>query len=407
MEKGRKKRIVGVLVNLIVRSASHGLSSVVNQLVYLPALARMFSSASYGLILTLIGVVNCIKDVLGSSLNNVRLVMNADYEKEDTKGDFNIVLVALMALGVITLFVFFFIFPEMGVVQLIILIPTVVLLIFDTYATFWFYIILDLKKTLISSMISAGGLFVGLLLVKITDLWPLANLVSAIALTIYLIKSTPVLKEPFVKTIHFKTVITKLVFVGLSSLLASMLVYLDRLILYPIIGGEAVSTYSVAVFFGKTLNIAIIPASSVLLGYISQKGFKMNLRRYWLINAGTWAIYVVFIHGVLFVSPWFTSVFYPTLYSDAEPYILIGNAAAALGSIAYITQAIALKFASTKWILIMQIIYCVIYIGLGIPFLKIWGLYGFCITMMIANGVKLLLMYVICHYYISRREIEI
>lgn len=402
--KNRWKHIISVLTNLVLRSASHGLSSVVNQLVYLPALARLFDSASYGLILTVISFTNCIKDVLGSSLNNVRLIMNENYEKDEVKGDFNIVLIALIILGTFVLVAFYFIFPEIGVIQLLILLPTVWLLIFDTYATYWFYIILDLKKTLFNSIISAIGLFAGLALVKVTRLWPLANLTSAIAVTIYLLKSTPVIREPLKKTKYFSLVISKILLIGLSSLLASMLVYLDKLILYPIIGGEAVSTYSVAVFFGKTLNIAVIPASSVLLGYIAQKNFRMNLRRYWMINGGTWIVYFVFILGVVFISPWFTSFFYPTLYADAAPYIIIGNAAAALGSISYITQAIALKYASTKWILFMQIIYCVIYISVGIVFLNKWGLFGFCVTMMIANGAKLLLMYAICHYYIGRTE---
>lgn len=402
--KGKWHKVFSVLTNLVLRSASHGLSSVVNQLVYLPALARIFDSASYGLILTAISFINCIKDVFGSSLNNVRLIMNENYERDNEKGDFNIVLSALIVISSLILIVFYIIFPELGFVQLLILIPTVWLSVFNTYATFWFYAILDLKKTLINSIISAAGLLIGLLLVKYTKMWPIASLLSSIAVSVYLIKSTPVVHEPFVRTKYFKTVISKLSLIGLSSVLASMLVYLDKLILYPIIGGEAVSTYSVAVFFGKTLNIAIIPASSVLLGYISRKGFKMSLRRYWYINAGTWIIYGFFILCVIFISPWFTSVFYPTLYIDAAPYVLIGNAAAALGSIAFITQAIALKYASTKWILFMQIIYCAIYLGVGIPFLNRWGLYGFCLTMMIANGVKLLLMYGICHYYIGKTE---
>lgn len=398
------KKFLNVLYNLMVRSAAHGLSSVINQLIYLPALGRMFNSATYGLILTVISVVNCTKDVLGSSLNNVRLVINEKYEQQNINGDFNIILSGLLVCGTIVLFIFYCIFPEIGIVQFLLLVPTVWLLIYDAYAIVWYYLIFDLKKTLFSSIINAVGIIVGLLLVRLTGLWPVANLLAAILVTIYLFRSTPIIYEPFKRTELFSTALSKMLLIGLSSLLSSMLVYLDRLILYPIIGGEAVSTYSVAVFFGKTLNICIIPASSVLLGYFAQKNFKMNCRKYWSINIATWFIYGLFILAVVYISPIFTKFFYPTLFADAKPYILIGNAAAALGSIAYITQAIALKYAPTKWILIMQIIYCVIYLSVGIVLLNKWGLYGFCITMMIANAIKLGLMYVICHYYIQKKE---
>ena len=72
-----------------------------------------------------------------------------------------------------------------------------------------------------------------------------------------------------------------LIFTGLSTTLST---YLDRLIIYPLLGGDAVTVYTVASFFGKSLGIVMTPIAGVLLGYYAQRNFIMTKKKFWSIN---------------------------------------------------------------------------------------------------------------------------
>ena len=61
------------------------------QIVVYPFLGSHMSADSYGLFLTLIGIVNIISVTLGNSLNNVRLLRDTTYKENKTTGDFNLI----------------------------------------------------------------------------------------------------------------------------------------------------------------------------------------------------------------------------------------------------------------------------------------------------------------------------
>ena len=64
----------------------------VAQLMLYPLLLRYMSSERYGAMLTVMGIANTIAVSCGGSLNNTRLLLQSDYEKENLTGDFSPVL---------------------------------------------------------------------------------------------------------------------------------------------------------------------------------------------------------------------------------------------------------------------------------------------------------------------------
>ena len=73
------------------------------QIVVYPFLGSHMSADSYGLFLTLIGIVNIISVTLGNSLNNVRLLRDTTYKENKTTGDFNLInLGAVILITIIT-----------------------------------------------------------------------------------------------------------------------------------------------------------------------------------------------------------------------------------------------------------------------------------------------------------------
>lgn len=103
-----------------------------------------------------------------------------------------------------------------------------------------------------------------------------------------------------------------------------------------------------------------------------------------------------------FAQIFFTNLLYPTLFSQAEKYILIANFAATISAVCTLTQSALLKFAPTWVQIIKELVYISTYIGLGLILLSKYGLMGFCLAAVLANSCKLAVLYLIGDYFIKR-----
>ena len=88
----KERRLKRVGLDFIVNIFASSLMTIVLQLLIYPFFSQKLSSVQYGTILTIMGVVNTFIGTVGNSLNNVRLVCNNQYER-DNNGDFNILLI--------------------------------------------------------------------------------------------------------------------------------------------------------------------------------------------------------------------------------------------------------------------------------------------------------------------------
>ena len=174
--------------------------------------------------------------------------------------------------------------------------------------------------------------------------------------------------------------------------------------MYPLIGSEAVATYTTASVFGKAFNLIAIPVSSILLGYYATERIKLTKKKFWIINGITLVLLGAFILVTRVIGVWFTGILYPTIIDDARPYILIANLSSALGASAQITKSAALKYAKTYWTLIIQVIYAAIYAGGGFLAAKSGGLREFAEVILAANVVQLIVLYIVCNKSLSQFE---
>ncbi|MEG0252382.1 MAG: hypothetical protein RR625_07115, partial [Christensenellaceae bacterium] len=84
-----------------------------------------------------------------------------------------------------------------------------------------------------------------------------------------------------------------------------------------------------------------------------------------------------------------------TLIESAVPYIQIANLAAIIGAVAAMAQPAVLQYCNTLWQVLIQVIFAAAYIVLGIWFMQLYGLMGFCVAALLANIIRLLLFYII------------
>lgn len=369
--------------------------TAVTQLITYPYLARMFPADEYGQMLIIISIVNIITAMFGNTLNNLRLIQQSKYEKGEVTGDYNLILVIISVIAFSVMFGICKLYFGQSVIFAFVISTTAVLGVIRNYAIVAYRIIINFKRIMLSNICMSIGYIVGLFLTSLFHNWALPFLIGEIFGCIYVAFTTDILCEPYKKTSLFVTSIGKYSMLIGTSLIANVINYLDRLLIYPVLGGEMVSTYTVASFFGKCLGILVSPLASVLLSYYSKGNFKITQKLFWTINICGILGAFIFYETTYFISDYATAFLYPTLYESAKQYIRIANFAAIIGILANLSNPIILKFADTKWQIILQVVYGIVYFGVSAYSLGRYGLYGFCYAAIAANLVRLVLIYIV------------
>lgn len=375
------------------------------QILLFPMLARMYSAEQYGIILTLYGVANTIIGTFGGSLNNTRLIVNSRYEEK--KGDFIVLLIISTFAGVVSIFIYNKLYIQLDGGNIFFIILYVFAGILVTYGNVAFRLKINYKKIFFNSVFTAFGQCIGMVLIiyVFPNYWTIAFAFGQMLSCLYIFFRSDIFLEPITITKFFCSTIQKNAILIITTLSANVLTYLDRLLMLPILGGDAVSSYTTAAFFGKTLGMATTPIAGVFLTYFAQKDYKMTKKRFWLQNLIILACSTIFYCFSLIAAVPITNIMYPKLVNSAIPYMHLANLTAIISLNANMTQPAVLMFSNTYWQIFIQTVYCITYMGLGVIGVKYSGLYGFAIAALIASIIRLLLLYGIGHFSMQNDSI--
>lgn len=178
------------------------------------------------------------------------------------------------------------------------------------------------------------------------------------------------------------------------SLIINIVNYLDRIILLPLLGPVAVSTYFIGSSASKMVSILTTPVNNVVLTYLSIS--TQNISR-------IKKLYILFAIGII---PLFLIIKYSSiiiiiiLYSDKfDNVIKILDLIALLCVLSVYNSLIhpfAMKLLESKTILYIQLFYGVIYVSITLICTIEYGLVGFCVSGILIYTLKLLVtMYMI------------
>ena len=393
----------GILGDATFKMIANVIATIIRNVVVLPFLAKIFISSEYGEIVTVIGIVTTISAGFGNALLSTRLVTEETYKNKSLEGDFNLICLIVSGFTMFASIPICIIFSNTCGSQYILVSLLLGVETFVGYHSGWFILRQEYKRLLYYTIFTSLGFGIGLILSRITSIWITTYLASDICSLLFLLRYSPLVREKIRFTPYIRTMLIKYSALIISTILSNAIAYMDRLFLHPMIGSEAVAVYTTASVFGKAFNLIALPISSILLGYYAVGKIQLNLRRYWIINAGTIVALVVFMLSTIFIGRWFTGVLYPELIDEAAPYIFVANLSSALAASAQITKAAALKYAKLYWSLAIQGVYSALYIILGYRFILIDGLRGFSYAVLIVNIIQLLLLYIICSITMKRR----
>lgn len=361
--------------------------TITSQLIVYPYLARILSEITYGEVLTVMGIVNTIGISIGSSLNNTRLLLQKEDGNRRVISNYNIlfVLSATVASLVIMVGINTFHIRPTDMISLIML---VFLLIFKSYYTVEFRLIINYKKILQNNLLGAMGYLLGILIFSFTKNWLHIFLIGELLSCLHLLFTATILKEPLVKDDRFKYVTIKYLYMLSAAIISNAMTYMDRFLLYPLLGSEYVAIYTVSSFLGKSIGILMIPISGVLLTYVAKEqtlSIVEYFKRLFLFTLLSLTIYIF----TLLLGNTVTEILYPTIAERALPFLWIANLSAIVQVLSGIIQPMMMKYAHSKWYLTTQISYLILYLVTAYYSLQYGDLLHFCFAVLFSNLFKL------------------
>jgi O-antigen/teichoic acid export membrane protein len=396
-----KKIFVDISLNL----AGSFLLTGLTQIVMYPVISSQVGSNTLGTVLTITGIINALGVVFGGTLNNIRLINNNIYTKENIQGDYKLlslfgqIISAILAVSISLLFKSQLSWGELFTIPVI-----TMLVMMRSYLNVYYRIELDYSKIFYQLLAVCIGYVVSIPVFFYFQFWPIIFIIGEITGFMYSLKTTEYLKEPLVKTIMFKKTLKESLQLGSSNLIYNLLLYLDRLIINPLMGAEIVSVYFVASFIGKMLGVIFQPISGVILSYISKSDNNSGKKLF-----GSIVIVGIFIGLVsIFLSEGLSLIvinyLYPDLIDAASPYFFIANLGASLGIIGSLFQPVALKYCPMIWQTIIQSVYFIVYVILALVLVHFNGLFGFCLAVVMSNSVRMILYFAVSFKYIIQEE---
>ena len=82
----KRKYLVNITHDFLINIIASTIYTFSRQIVVFPILASRLTDADYGTLLTVMGLVNVCTAIIGSTLNNIRLVQNSEYLRCGIRG---------------------------------------------------------------------------------------------------------------------------------------------------------------------------------------------------------------------------------------------------------------------------------------------------------------------------------
>lgn len=385
-----------IYYDMLLNIAAAGIPLVILQLVIYPFAAKKIDSDVYGLMIAFYALLLLINDSLGKSANNIRLINNK--EEENKKGDYNILVLIYAVVGAaVSVFGVVFYGAAGNFIDMAILVTTGVLMVYNAYLIVFFRIRLNYIAILINAICMSAGFALGFLLFCLTSKWSLIFLFGHLACFTYLTIKTRLLSEPFKTTVNFKKLFSDTTILAISVLLSQGMGQVDKLLLFPLMGGTSVSIYYTAALAGKIMSLATGPVNSVILTYIAGKDSltRKTFRRYMLVcTAACLSMAVV----ILLLSRPILGFLFPQFVDEAMILVPYTTANIFLFVMAGMVTPLVMRYCDIRWQIGINGIGFVLYTALAILLLHFYGTIGFCIGIGISHLVRLIMMIVIYNH---------
>lgn len=362
------------------------------QLIVYPFISRKTDTDSYGLMITMYSAWMVLSNSLGNVLNNIRLLHQNEYEEKNITGDFNILLRRweIINLTVVLILTLYYV-QRFNITDIIfsLLIATFVLL--KAYLEVGFRIKLNYRSILMNGLLQGAGFLLGTLVFSITGKWQFVFLFGFLFSMTYSAVRTKLLREPCIRTELYGIVSKNTIQYTIATFSNSMMSYADKMVLYPLMGGHAVSVYYTATILGKIVSMLTGPITSVVLSYISKWNQKnRNIFSKVLFSGALLAVLGYFV--TLFISRPVIAFLFPQWVQEVMKLLPFTTAAIVIQALNAFLNPFVLKFYDIKWQIVINVSSAGIYFVGALVLWYFYGIIGFCVGTICGQLIKTVIM---------------
>ena len=386
------------LYDIVLNICASAMPVAFLQLVIYPIVANQLGGNDYGLMLTIYSVWMIFSNSLGNVLNNIRLLWNKNYLDVDEEGDFMILYRKWGLAG--SVFVFFVTWFYYGGFKLTHIILSVLIgfLIFNkSYLEVGFRIILNFKYITVNSLIHVAGLLTGFLVYHYTGYWEFIYIFGFGFSVLYCLMKTNLMQEAVKKTHFYPKVSRDCYSLFVAAVINNITNYADKMVLFPLIGGTAVSIYYTATILGKIVSMMTNPINSVILSYISRwDNEKSNIieKVFPIVS-----IVAIFGYGfTLLIARPAMSLLFPQWVEEVMKYIPVTTITIMLNLLISFLNPFVMRFCDRRSQIAINASGATIYFTAALILWHLKGLLGFCIGTVVGSLCKLITMMIIYKY---------
>lgn len=343
-------------------------------------------------------MIYLLSGTFGGALSTTRLIRNTIYEENNSISDFAILNIFCIIVVIVFTPIFNSVFlRETSLNGLILSMLISVLNYLALYYEVGFRLELDYKSIFFNKVLGSLGYLAGFLFFIYSLKWQYIFICSYFLQALYCVSKTKLLKEPIRKSQFFGKTMRSFVDLGIAGMLNRALTYFDKLLLYPLLGGTAVSIYFAANIFGKLILQIIEPITNVILSYLSkEKEIRKDLWKQ-VIPLGALICTLIYFFCIVISRP-ILMFFYPQWASEAMKYVPISTFCLAISSYLNILYPFTLKAINSNRQILFNGTALIVYISLALYLYQPAGLWGCCFALLISYVVKLVLVFICCFF---------
>lgn len=384
------KKIKNLIRDLFFNTLGFGIYIATQQILLMPIMAKIFPEEEFAKIVLYISVFAIVTNVLGSELGIVKQVKRDEIRENS---DYNRILLQLfpfiILVSIVTLCILKF-----NVIEIIMLTITILLGNTRLYSAAHFRANKDFKKIVIQNVLYLIGTVLGLFITYKLKMIAIPMLLAEVICLIFDILNTDIIKTGVSKTQSNKEIWKTFAGFGFISFLINMTTYFDKIIIYPILGDNAVNVYYATSSMSKILSLITNPLHGVILSWLkgNDDEFKRKVTTVTL-KANIPMLIITFLLSIplTYIA---VMILYPQYLEDSRKLIIPICIGVAFSTASSIVKAILMKYIESKKLVKIYVIYIIIlFLGATIASYYI-GITGFAYAISLAS-VSLWIMFIL------------
>lgn len=369
--------------DILFNSFSFAIYVISQQIILMPIMGKLLPEKTFASFIIFISIFSIISNTLGSEIGIVRQIKN-----DKDANQYNLIMRWLL-IFVFLISITCILFLQFSLLETIMFSFVIVLANIRLYICSCFRINKNFKNVMIQNVLYLIGLLIGLFLfTKIKYLWIPSMFAETFSLFFSLRKadfSFVAKKEKIEKKIllSFKDL-------SIIEFLINMMTYFDKILIYPILGTNAVNTYYATTTMSKIVSLISNPLHSVLLSWIKgDKESKVNSLK--LIFKYCLPL-VIIISIITIPLTYYAVLLLYKSYLEASISIIIPiSIGTGFSFVSSIIKAFVLKYINSKKILKTYIKYLASFVVFSLILSHFYGLFGFALANMISRIVLFML----------------